>query len=372
MKRTLRFGFTLVELLVVIAIIAVLIALLLPAIQAAREAARRMQCTNHLKQIGIAIHNFHDARDGLPPSCVGQNRVSFFVLIMPYIEQPAAYQSLMNQTNALGFYWDKTKWGVDGAPGTSGLTKAEKEGICSIAYYRCPTRRSGGVNESSTTTDETGSGTANSNDNPGPTGDFAVVKLVKENPPTGSSLGWWHFRLNHSGFSGGLDNGVALDWRGEPLRCALLRTTPSNTDTPANNQAFESWLPRDNFSRLVDGTSNQLMLGEKHIHLGFLNKCESGKGTGLTTTNHAIRWDCGWLWAGDMQIARGGDRALHRDPYSIQGDVWGGDNNFGSAHVGKCNFLIGDGSVRAFEVTVPTSILRALSQVDDGKQVALE
>jgi hypothetical protein len=359
---------------VVIAIIAVLIALLLPAIQAAREAARRMQCTNHLKQIGIAIHNFHDTRDGLPPSCVGNNRASFFVLVMPYIEQPAVYQSLMSRTNALGFYWNKTKWGIDGNIGTSGLTQAEKEGICSITYYRCPTRRGGGVNESSTTTDETGSGTADSNNHPGPTGDFALVELVKENPPSGSTLAWYNYRLlNNAGTSGGLDNGVALDWRGEPLRCALLRTTPPNAnDTSANNQAFESWLPRDNFSRLIDGTSNQLMLGEKHIHLGFLNKCESGKTSGLTTTNHGIRWDCGWLWAGDLQVERDASTILHRNPYSIDGDHWGRDSRFGSAHVSKCHFLIGDGSVRALEVTVPQSILRALSQVDDGKQVALE
>ena len=62
-----RRGFTLIELLVVIAIIAVLIALLLPAVQAAREAARRAQCINNLKQIGIAMHNYHDTTGSLPP-----------------------------------------------------------------------------------------------------------------------------------------------------------------------------------------------------------------------------------------------------------------------------------------------------------------
>ena len=85
--RHARRAFTLVELLVVIAIIGILVALLLPAIQAAREAARRIQCTNSLKQIGIAVHNYHDTRKALPPHRIADHQQTSLALILPFLEQ---------------------------------------------------------------------------------------------------------------------------------------------------------------------------------------------------------------------------------------------------------------------------------------------
>ncbi len=89
-------GFTLIELLVVIAIIATLVAILLPAVQQAREAARRSTCKNNLKQLGIALHNYHDTHSVLPNSGFGRsatirNELGWNVMILPYIEQSALY-----------------------------------------------------------------------------------------------------------------------------------------------------------------------------------------------------------------------------------------------------------------------------------------
>lgn len=87
-----RRGFTLVELLVVIAIIGVLVALLLPAVQAARESARRMKCGNNLKQIGLALHLYHDNVATFPPGAIVANNLSWNVLVLPYLEQGALYE----------------------------------------------------------------------------------------------------------------------------------------------------------------------------------------------------------------------------------------------------------------------------------------
>jgi len=103
-SRTFRGGFTLVELLVVIAIIGVLIALLLPAVQQAREAARRMQCSNQLKQLGIALHNYHDTYGSFVPRKQGttegggnncnRGRASGFIGLLPFLEQAAMYDQI--------------------------------------------------------------------------------------------------------------------------------------------------------------------------------------------------------------------------------------------------------------------------------------
>lgn len=117
-------GFTLVELLVVIAIIGVLIALLLPAVQQAREAARRTQCINNLKQVGLAVHNFHDTFGELPPSRIQYEYLGWSAVLLPFMEQ----NNLFDQLDLKQKYKDQT-------------TAAQQ---ASVSGYICPSRHQQG------------------------------------------------------------------------------------------------------------------------------------------------------------------------------------------------------------------------------------
>lgn len=138
-------GFTLVELLVVIAIIGVLVALLLPAIQAAREAARRTQCKNNLKQIGLALNNIHDAQGVLPPGVYGDPRpnatdnsqgLSWMTRLLPYIEEQNKHTAIaaFDPTNSGISAWKNYRIFEQAAVAGTKITS----GDVSIAALNCP------------------------------------------------------------------------------------------------------------------------------------------------------------------------------------------------------------------------------------------
>jgi prepilin-type N-terminal cleavage/methylation domain-containing protein len=371
--RTFR-GFTLVELLVVIAIIAVLIALLLPAIQAAREAARRMQCANHLKQIGIGVHNFHDTRNGLPPSGLGGKSPGFWFLIYPFIEQQALYDEIAKNGFAPGFggAW----WFLD-------LDDERRKALGSVPVYRCPTRRGGGqlIVQSSEyyEVDPTDSTALQSSTvaPPGPRSDYAILFMYDRDLRTDAPTTTGSWTYNHT-----LSNlNQILPHRG-PFR---LTATMSQSGTLADQ--VKAWISRDTMAWLQDGVSNQILIGEKHIpstQLGFCGIHASGE-----TVADKNYTDCGYqILGGDKRclamgrsfctsfrtditnvgtrfpIARIDD---HRDSGNAISNY-----GFGSWHPDTCHFLFGDGTVHAFPVTVPFDpILFALGVVNDGQTVAI-
>lgn len=211
--RRLRLGFTLVELLVVIAIIGVLVALLLPAVQAAREAARRTQCTNNLRQITIASHNFHDTHLFLPPAFIGDNSdtpngwATWGALVLPFAEGN-------NQYNL----WD-IKYRVGDQVPNAYQTK--------IKMYQCPTR-------------------------------LPHVPSVSDFANPGGSLTDYAASF-----------GTAADYTAS--NGAMIPNMPDvGLEAATGRYYLISWRGQLNFASITDGTSNTSMYGEKHIRPGSL------------------------------------------------------------------------------------------------------
>jgi len=213
----------------------------------------------------------------------------------------------------------------------------------------------------------------------GPQIDYAMVMLRNDGGTLWNDIGINGFAQDKFTFQSG------------PFRHALYPYAAGLAATEANIAA--GWEPRDDFARLTDGTSNQLMIGEKHIPLDRLGKCDPATNT-TSATGYPAGWvvvnsdDCSYLannnW-GTIAAARtfvlewnintaGSGTAMPIANAYDQPEYMGAIRHygFGSYHPGACQFLLGDGSVRGIAVTTPVApVLLPLSQVDSGKSVPL-
>ena len=339
-------GFTLVELLVVIAIIGILIGLLLPAVQAAREAARRMQCTNNLKQLGLGVHNFESATGKLPPLQISMGHAGIFPLLFPYTEQTPLFDILKNWRGGAdvtsGFGQDLCRSGSGAGDQfwrSDQMTTEMRTAFASVPYHFCPTRRSGPAGAPlDTGTLDTGTTVSGCQSivSYGPFCDYAPAIYTTYNSPDCTNFQWVaknDYAVNSKVYS--------------PFRQARL----TKEGDP------RSYTGRDKISYWVDGTSNQILIGEKHIPQGIL---------GTDTT--AFRHDQNYLAATDSNARDWaiGRAVCEQYPLASPRDTANPQRYFGSWHSGVCNFLIGDGSVRAISVTAPGKTVGSMVHVSDG------
>jgi type II secretory pathway pseudopilin PulG len=296
--------------LVVIAIIAILIGLLLPAVQKIREAANRMKCTNNLKQIGLALHNYHDTNGTFPAQRPASfTPVSWQALVLAYIEQDNIGRTILPTQPAY----------------SGGLNANRLAGANKIVIFLCPSYFQ--VNSSSTI-DNTPSGLAFTTHyvgNGGPKG---------TNPTTGVPYG-----INYPGNGQG---GHATD--------GVLPLYPSAT----GSTAIPAVPAACTFADISDGTSNTIMTFEVAWK-------------GLELSPGSLRaWVRGCNWTSDDTGSKNVANAMKTVKYNGGGNY--NDISMGSNHASGCNVGLGDGSVRFLRETVDLNrVLLPLASRNGGE-----
>lgn len=308
-------GFTLVELLVVIAIIGVLIALLLPAIQAAREAARRSQCANNQKQIGLAVQNYHGAKNSVPPAYLtGAGHATWLVMILPYLEGGNLY-SIANVERSYYVLPDSTIQTY-------------------VPTYLCPSRRSGGESLS-TVGDERPPHVSH---RPG------ALACYQANGGDGTVWPWY---VNEA-------NGVF-----RPALDCPTKTTCYHTGTLSGTEPdirIKGWRMNRNFKVITDGLSNTFMVGEKHVLTGHEGEKDYGDNSYFNDDDSGSAIN---LAGPHLPLAQSPDDDSIFKDYRIF--------IFGSHHPGIVQFVMADASVQAIPVDIDGKVLGYLASINDGE-----
>jgi prepilin-type N-terminal cleavage/methylation domain-containing protein/prepilin-type processing-associated H-X9-DG protein len=359
-----RAAFTLVELLVVIAIIGILVALLLPAIQAAREAARRTQCKNNLKNIGLAFHNFHDTHKQFPTGGTGpQAEVEDYLsdsLTKPKADRTGKPNGPERQ--GLGWMFQILPYLEEGA--VAGLNKQADLRRVTIPLYNCPSRRTSAKLNDIVLADYAGTTAGPARTELKDDAKFnTYLTETRDGSPSGPVLGdiFWGCAGCDAGIPG-RNTVTMLAAMGRPVQYrGIIQRSDWNADNPqaAHHTGF---FVKMTFSKIVDGASKTLLISEKWI---FPDRYESGGGSGDN-----FGWPDGW----DCDTLRNAMYPVRPDSEGQVVEPDGGcghasNMSIGSAHSGGVNVLKGDGSVSFVAYGVEQELFNRLAHRRDGEAI---